>query len=368
MLLGVRLVKLWLRRIHLVIALFAGLFLINSSITGTLLIYAKKIQHEINPSYWQVKSQESPLSLPDIIATVEKQTAEKVRFLEPEESANLAWQAQLDNQQYVSVNPYTGDILLQYHFYDTFYGFTLGLHRWLLFKDHNEKTPFRVLVSTATLCLIVELLLGFYLWVKPKNRIKRLKINKKAKSKILFYQLHTVIGVYILLPLLLVAFSGMTFYWKTQTASVVELLTLSNIDERPSPPTIQVEPSAQLQLGLAIENGLNSLPEARLFRLYMATDQTQAMALRVQMPGEIHGNSWIWVNPYSAEVLNVFDASQTSFATQVWNLRYKFHIGDFAGPLIQFVWIFVGLTPLFFVFSGCYLWFCRHKRIKPTCK
>lgn len=361
-------VKLWLRRIHLLIAVFAGLFLINSSITGTLLIYAKNIQHEINPSYWQVEPQMSALELPDIIASVEKQTAQKVRFVEPEKSANLAWQVQLNNQQYVSINPYNSDILLHYHFHETFYGFTLGLHRWLLFQDQNENKPFRVLVSTATLCLIIELLLGFYLWFRPKNRIKRLKINKKAKSKVLFYQLHTVIGVYVLLPLLLVAFSGMTFYWKTQTASVVEALTLGKIDQRPAPPTIQFSPSSHLQLSLAIENGLNALPQARLFRLYMPTDQKQAMALRVQMPGEVHANSWVLLNPYTAQVLNVFDASQTSFASQVWNFRYKFHIGDFAGPLIQFIWIFVGLAPLFFLLSGCYLLYRRKLTTKPPCK
>ncbi|WP_340677624.1 PepSY-associated TM helix domain-containing protein [Paraglaciecola sp.] len=361
-------VKLWLRRIHLLIAVFAGLFLINSSITGTLLIYAKNIQQAINPNYWQVEPQVSPLDFVDIVDKVEKHTAEKVRFVEPASAANLAWQVQLNNQQYVSINPYSGEVLLQYHFYDTFYGFTLGLHRWLLFQDKDEKTPFRVLVSTASLCLIVELVLGFYLWFRPKNRIKRLKINKNAKTKILFYQLHTVIGVYALLPLLLVAFSGMTFYWKTQTASVVEVLTLGDIDERPAPPTIQTALYSPLQLGLAIENGLNALPQASLFRLYMPTDFKQAMALRVQTPEEIHANSWIWVNPYSAQVLNVYDASQVSFATQVWNFRYKFHIGDFAGPIMQFIWIFVALTPLFFVLSGCYLWYSRHKKTKPTCK
>ena len=361
-------VKLWLRRIHLLIAVLAGLFLINSSITGTLLIYAKNIQQTINPAYWQVEPQTSPLDLATLAHKVELTTSEKVRFIEPENAPNLAWQVQLNNQQYVSINPYSGEILLEYDFYDTFYGFNLGLHRWLLMQDKDGNTPLRVLVATATLCLIIELILGFYLWFRPKNRLKRLKINKKAKNKVLFYQLHTVIGVYVLLPLLLVAFSGITFYWKTQTASVVEALTFGKIEERPAPPTIQVLPSSQLQINLAIKNGLNALPQASLFRVYMAADHTQAMALRLQTPAEIHANSWIWVNPYSAQVLNVHDASQTSFSTQVWNYRYKFHIGDFAGPIIQFVWIFVGLSPLFFVLSGCYLLYCRKIKPKRACK
>ncbi|MDU0355935.1 PepSY-associated TM helix domain-containing protein [Paraglaciecola aquimarina] len=96
----------------------------------------------------------------------------------------------------------------------------------------------------------------------------------------------------------------------------------------------------------------------------MAKEPTEPMALRMQMPGESHAYSWVWINPYTAEVLQVYDASRASIATQVWNFKYKFHIGDFAGPIVQIFWLLLALTPLFFLLSGIYLWYCRHKTTK----
>lgn len=100
--------------------------------------------------------------------------------------------------------------------------FTLALHRWLLFETAFGEKPLKNVVSVCALLLIINVLVGFYLWVKPKNRLKRLAIKPKAKFKVLMYQLHTVLGVYVLLPLLLIAFTGITFNWKSATKTLVE--------------------------------------------------------------------------------------------------------------------------------------------------
>ncbi|WP_350595621.1 PepSY-associated TM helix domain-containing protein, partial [Pseudoalteromonas sp. 45-MNA-CIBAN-0466] len=85
---------------------------------------------------------------------------------------------------------------------DTIYGFTLALHRWLLFESSDGNKPFKNWMSVCALLLLINVLIGFYLWVKPKNRIKRLAIKPKAKLRVLLYQLHTVLGVYFFVPLI----------------------------------------------------------------------------------------------------------------------------------------------------------------------
>lgn len=94
----------------------------------------------------------------------------------------------------------------------------------------------------------------------------------------------------------------------------------------------------------------------------MPLSATQTMRLRLQMPGETHAYSWVWSDPYSAQVLQVYDGSQASMATQVWNFRYKFHIGAFAGPVVQIFWLLLVLIASFFALSGLYLWLKRHFR------
>jgi uncharacterized iron-regulated membrane protein len=355
-------VKLWLRRIHLGLALISGLFLLIVSLTGAVMIYAKDIQHLIQPAQWQVTPQANLMQYDELIQTVTAQTKQNINFFMPEQAPDAAWQFSLANKHYASVNPYSGHVLNVYESTDTIYGFAQGLHRWLLFENSQGEKTFRNWMSVCALLLLINVLLGFYLWIKPKNRIKRLAIKPKAKFRVLMYQLHTVLGVYFFIPLVLIAFTGMAFNWKTQTQSVLEFLTFNKVEQRPKAPTITPPPHAALNYNQAIINAESAFPDGKVYRIYLPKQDNQAVALRIQNPGESHAFSWVWSNPFTGKVLNSFDASKTNFTTQAWNFKYKFHIGAFAGPLVQFLWLLIALSLAFFIVSGVYFWLKRHKR------
>lgn len=153
--------KLWLRRTHLLLALISGLFLICLSMTGALLIYAKDIQHLTQSDKWTVTPATSTLDFDSLIKHVSASTEQPVTLLMPEQRNDLAWQLQLANNRYVSVNPYTGQILYEYDYYSTIYGFTMALHRWLLYEDGDKNRPLRNWVSVCALILIIEIFLAF---------------------------------------------------------------------------------------------------------------------------------------------------------------------------------------------------------------
>jgi len=359
--------KLFIRRFHLFLAIFSGVFLINLSISGSLLIYAKDIQALVNPQYWLVKPSheqnfKQPLTLSAITKTITAQTGKDIVFIEQGESTYSAWQVKLTNKEYLSINPYSGDILLSYKFDDTFYGFVMAWHRWLLYVDKDGKRPLQLLVSISSLILIIELLLGIYLWAKPKHRIKRLKVKWQTKNKIRFHQLHTVLGVFCVLPLILIAFSGMAFYWQDASKQVVQWLTLSLIQEhnyQSASVTEQRISPREYQLDLAYQQAHSALTSGKVFRVYLPENPNELLILRIKMPGESHAFSWSWANPYNGDVVHSFDASKTSLATQVWNFKYKFHTGDFIAWPIKIVWLMLSLLPCFFVISGIYLWLKR---------
>jgi uncharacterized iron-regulated membrane protein len=77
------------------------------------------------------------------------------------------------------------------------------------------------------------------------------------------------------------------------------------------------------------------------------------------MPNETHAYSWSWTNPYTGKLLSSFDASDTSVATQVWNFKYKFHIGEFIGWPVKVLWLLISLMPCLFILSGLYIWWQR---------
>lgn len=355
--------KLILRRIHLSLALVSSLFLINLSLSGALLLYAKEIQTLINPQYWllekkhhQEKQEFLPLS--ELTAKIEQQTKQKVQFIQPEENRQIPWQIRLENKHYLSVNPYTGNMLLSYQFSDTFYGFIMSWHRWLLYKDAANEKPLQLWISIASLVFIIEIVIGVILWIKPKHRLKRLKVRWKAKNKIRFNQLHGTAGVILCLPLILIAFSGIAFFWSDATKQVVETLSFGKVEQHNFQQ--QLLPNQdELKLDQAYTTAKAALTDGRVHRIYLPKNNSVPLALRIQMPTETHAYSWSWANQYTGELLHSFDASKTSLATQVWNFKYKFHIGEFIGWPIKVLWLLISLTPCLFIFTGAYLWLKR---------
>jgi len=327
------------------------------------MIYAKDIQHLMEPTKWQVKPQKNLMPYNALIQSVEAQTKQKITFFMPELASDTAWQFRLANKHYASVNPYSGDVINVYESTDTIYGFAQGLHRWLLFENSKGEKTFRNWMSVCALLLLINVLLGFYLWVKPKNRIKRLAIKPKAKFRVLMYQLHTVLGVYFFIPLMLIAFTGMAFNWKTQTQSVLEFVTMNKVEQRPKAPKITASAHTTLNYNQAIKNAVDVFPNGEVYRIYLPKKDDETLALRMKNPGESHAYSWVWTNPFTGKVLNSFDASKTNFTTQAWNFKYKFHIGAFAGPIVQFLWLLIALALAFFIISGFYFWAKRHKWI-----
>ena len=354
-----------MRRIHLLLALASGFFLINLSITGALLIYAKDIQTIINPQYWLLGDNHSNkkqhlLTLSELTAKIEQQTEQKIQFIQPEENRQIAWQVRLENKHYLSINPYTAEILLAYEFSDTFYGFTMSWHRWLLYTNDTNEKPMQLWVSIASLVFIIELIIGFTLWVKPKHRLKRLNVRWKAKNKIRFTQLHGTIGVIFCIPLILISFSGIAFFWQDATKQIIESLSFSKIQQHNY--QHQLLSNKEPQLDKAYNVAKAALADGKVFRIYLPSNAGTPLALRIEMPNESHASSWSWANPYTGELLSSFDASETSVATQVWNFKYKFHIGEFIGWPVKVLWLLISLMPCFFILSGIYLWVKR----KPT--
>lgn len=354
--------KRWLRRIHLCLAIFLVFFLVNLSISGALLVFGKDIQYQAQPAHWQVSPDAVFLPLSRLVAIVEKSSEKTVKQIQLPPQKDKAWQFKLANGQYINVNPFNGNILHHYAKQDSFYGFVMAWHRWLLLTDDTQKKPLKTLVSIASLLFIIEMILGLWLWFKPKNRLQRLKINIKAKPRVKYYQLHTVIGVLSFIPLLLIAFSGIAFHWQSQTKMIIETLVAEPV-VRYKHPIITPELKKTLQLDLAFSHGIQRMEPGQLYRIYLPFND-QALKLRVKMPGEFFAFSWVSINPYTAKVIKTYDASKANLATRIWNFKYAFHTGSFFGVGLKIFWLLLALLPSAFAISGLWLFIKRTRRNK----
>lgn len=355
------------------LTLLSGLLLLSICISGALLSFAKEAEQWLLSEHWQVEPEPASLlykeGLSELVARLNQQLPadNPAKLILREEDTSLAWQAVLVDGRYANFNPYSGELLTSYRFEESLYGFLMAWHRWLLYSNEDDK-PLRPLISIAALLLIVQLLLGLWMWLRPKNRLRRLKINFSAKPHAILYQLHSVIGVLLILPLLLIAFSGMSFYWKKATTVIVEGITQQSIEQPVHPRAVNPPSSATTegdrwrQLDSAYTNARQALPQGELNRIYLPMGNSEALKLRLKMPGQSHPYSWAWSDASSGESLGRYDASQANLATQIWNFRYRFHIGDFYGLTLRLLWLPIALAPVFFLLGGLYLFYRRYRR------
>ena len=212
------------RKLHLWLSLPFGLIIMTTCLTGALLVFEKEITELVrHDSYTIPVRKTQSLSLQSLLERVARETPDSVQITSVTIPSDFrrAYTVGLSKPRRagVLVDPYTGKIVGQsgrLPFFTT----VRELHRWLLdsMKPDSEGIFWgRIIVGTSTLLFVCILLTGLFLWwpKKLKGIGKRLKISLGHGRQRLFYDLHTVGGVYVFVLLLAMAMTGLTwsFEW-----------------------------------------------------------------------------------------------------------------------------------------------------------
>ena len=354
-------------------ALIGTIFIVNLSLSGAMLIFAKDIQCWINPHYWTVGqvldgTGQSPISLNQLIPSIESKTKQTVSRVDFPSQQRMAWQFHLLNGEIASVNPSTGELLLRYRFEESLYGFFHVWHRWLLLTTVQGERPLRELASYATLILIVNTLFGGYLWIKLKRRWRHLVPNHRSGSFLTRFRYHNLLGLIVFLPIILIGFSGLSFNW-LWPKTFVEKVTLSNVSKVNFTANIPLLFDEQLNGYSDYQGALlkakKILINAPIYRMTLPTRERNFYTIRMKTKTEHHAYSRVWLHPYNLKLLKVYNASKKNLATSIWHFRYNFHIGDFLHPSIKYLWFMMALTPVLFIYTGLSMYLIkRRKRLR----
>ncbi|MFA0812172.1 PepSY-associated TM helix domain-containing protein [Microbulbifer epialgicus] len=342
------------KQLHIVLALISGLFILNASITGSLLVFGKELQQLLQPDLWTIAPDNKSV---DIVAVVKgiSQTAQeqglKIEQISIEEKPDRPWVITVSNAVQWNFNPYTEKVIHRYPKGQDFYHKIMSWHRWLLMEDNATKSWARYITSSAALILIIEIVLGYMLWFNSKKARRKYRRSGKNNWRLRIRQFHISVGVYTGIVLILVAFTGLSFHWPT--APLYEAATFSAMEPRP-----KLEPVTKGgldQLDVALQQAGTHLPDAALRRIYFPKQEGESLLLRMQYPDESAPFSYLWIDGGSGHVLGVQDSSKLSRANRLWNFKYAFHIGDFGGGVTKALWLLFALLPGLFVVSGLWL-------------
>lgn len=355
--------KHWLKRLHLTCALAAGFFLLNLAISAGLLLFAKDIMQLVQPQYWQTETAKGELDIPrtvsDILQLAEQQQRQ-VKQIQIDSHPDSPWLVLLRDGRQWNYDPANQRIIHRLDQGDDFYHWILHWHRWLLMGQNDGSSWARHVTASAALLLIVGIMLGYLMWLSRKSPIKRLRIKPLASRHGRFYQYHLLAGIFIGLPLLLIAFTGLSFNWSTQP--IFEAATLSKMQERRNDKAVSVGGLDMLQASL--QKAQKSLPEARFSRLYFPQSADQPLLIRMQYASERAPFSYVWLDAGSAELLSLYDSARAPAANDWWDFKYAFHSGLWLGKLTTWLWLVLMVGLSFLVVSGYYLYFKRRSQLR----
>ena len=199
---------------HLWLGLASGIIVTILCLSGFLLALHPPIEQWLNRDLMVRQDQGDTLSPDQLVRTTLQDT--KIRFtaIEVPAQENGAWKFR-QGRENTFVDPYTGENLGQAKpFVKEAYRTVFRLHRWLLLDDSIG----RPITGAATVIFLVVSLSGLYLWLDKcrKNYVKGLTLRSGVGWKRFNYDLHLVFGIYTLIPILIMAASGL--FWSYNSA------------------------------------------------------------------------------------------------------------------------------------------------------
>jgi uncharacterized iron-regulated membrane protein len=201
---------------HLYLALVLGLFFAIIGLTGSLSVYREALDILFNPELEITNPHTPKLSLDRILGELRKahpnrhgawtlelprdeNTAITAWFDKPRESVDKFYAPLM-----VAVNPYTGKIISNRFWGETFTTALLNLHTDLLMENSG-----RYYVAALGILLSLSVISGLYLWWPGLAKLKQtFGIRHNAGLMRLLMDTHRLLGFFSAPFLLLLAFTG----------------------------------------------------------------------------------------------------------------------------------------------------------------
>ncbi|CCQ89635.1 PepSY-associated TM helix domain protein [Nitrospina gracilis 3/211] len=351
----------WVRRAHLVLAFTAGLVLVVSGLSGSLLVYHKEIDHALNPDLWRVEPEKGPHRIDASLDAVRQAhpggLIGLVRLPREPDHAMEVWVRKADVIQKVYVNPYTTRLLGVRGDHDGLMGTLHDLHVHLLAGETGE-----TVMGFIGLVAMVLLGTGMVLWWPRGGRWSgAFRIGWKETGVRKVFRLHRFIGIVSIgfLVFSIATGAGMVFH---KTVNVV-LESVLGGPMRPMPPKLDSAVAQSLSAEQLMARGQSILPEATLIFLRLPSTPDAPYVLRMRFDENPHpnGSTYLALHPETGEPTMVHSFRQASSGQVVSDLKYPLHIGRFWGEAGRLLTVIIGLSPALLFVSGFLFWKRRRR-------
>lgn len=357
-----------LRKLHRWAGLSVGVWAALTGLTGSLLVFSDDIDRLLNPSLLQVTPASHTAPIDTTLTDIQQRFPNQALLtLKLPQSATEPLMVRLSGEPVteVFIEPSTAEVLGTRPYLSGIMGWLWDFHAHLLAEDLGE-----TVVGILGLALLGLVITGVVLWWPRRGRTRAaFRILWHATTTRRFYDLHRVGGI-LSTPLLLISVAtGCMLVFHTITTDA--LTTSLGGEDLALPASITVpENTKSLPASQLLAAATEALPKAKLISMKFPKQADAPAVVRLRFAENTHpnGRSFVAVNPYTAEVLQVHDWRAAGLGLRAADYKYPLHIGSAFGLPGRIMVLITGLIPAALLFTGAWVWWRRSKPRLPKKK
>ncbi|BBJ22238.1 PepSY-associated TM helix domain-containing protein [Candidatus Nitrotoga sp. AM1P] len=348
-------------QLHLYTGLTIGLLLILSGLTGSVLVFREEIEALVYPELMNTVPRDERVSLQTMLKTVQHAHPEdKPFFIRMPRTPEQTYLVKMNGAHdlFVYVDPYNGMILGEHRQEDTFTGWIALLHTELLSGE-----PGKIILGVSALLLIGMSITGLILWWPRNGKFSPgFKIQWAAQWKRMNFDIHRASGIYTVVFILLIAFTGTSLVFNKTVINLINAITQS--PPRAAPPLSDPRQARMPRpaFDMMLQQADYMLPASTTW-ITLPQKPGAPLVVRKKFVQEFHpnGKSFVYFDQYSGKVLQVENALTASLGTRIFNILYPIHIGVIGGTPTRLLQVIIGLSPLILFTTGYIMWWNRRK-------
>ncbi|TDX01586.1 PepSY-associated TM helix domain-containing protein [Dinghuibacter silviterrae] len=394
--------KYWIGRIHLWLGLASGLVVLLVSLTGCLFVFQQEVSDGWYKDRFFVTPSTTALPLSTLLTharaalgtpvnnvTTYADPARAWEFMSYKENPDaLTYFGTLVYYRSVFIDPHTGRITGSRDYKHDFFFLVKYLH-WSLLLNTRYGQP---IVGWSTIVFVVLLLTGLVLWW-PKRwtraaRRQSFSIKWGARFKRLNYDLHNVLGFYVLLLALVMALTGLVFAfgWMSRWVGAIgrehvvaapraQAVAAAGTPVHAAQTTAAiVDPGATMTLNsnaapdpldAAFARAKTLLPDARRIGLTPPGDRDSTIAINgYRGCRTYYDRDDLLFDRRTGRLLKRINFIERTVGDKLLNMNYDIHVGAIGGLVGKLLAFIISLVCASLPVTGFLVWWGK-KRKRP---
>ncbi len=358
--------RLW--SLHAYVGLYGGLVIAFLSVTGTAALFREELDVLLRPDLYRVEARAQLVDMASVTRAVLRKHPDKVLSevaLPPRGAGswNIRLAAKTEDELFpvfweVFVDPYSGKILGERNYYESFSYYLRNLHVRIY-----EGWQGRFIVGLAGLALLFTLISGAILYFPFQKRRGFWTIRRK-NLRVKQADYHKLIGVLALVFNLVIAGTGA---WLGLQPAIMKATGMKRPGSLAAKPALTLSPAddtlVALRYDLALEEAFRQNPNFRVRSMRPSDDGSATVELLGDVRGQVYerASNRLTFDKRTLAPGGRYLIGEAGFGDKLFYVQEALHFGDYGGPWLKLLYAGLGLTTGFLAVSGFVVYVERTK-------